>query len=139
MATQELLVSEITEVLGEKRTKGAKLVRCKETGKVYASGLDAANALGVDNSSISAACLGKIKSCKGFHFEYITKIPKTVSETKTELDITRKAKLFDEWRTAEAQLVEEKANHTKYMALAATSKTNIDALENKIKALREMH
>ena len=51
-----------------------KAVLCVETGVVYASVAEAANAVGVSSSNISAACLGKVKRIKGLHFKHAEEV-----------------------------------------------------------------
>lgn len=52
-------------------TVNCKKVRCIETGIVYNSGKEAAQAMGLDPSHISKCCRGTAKSHKGFHFEFV--------------------------------------------------------------------
>lgn len=53
------------------RAVNKKRVKCIETGIVYDSGKEAAEAMGLDPSHISKVCRGKLKSHKGFHFEFV--------------------------------------------------------------------
>lgn len=48
----------------------SKKVRCIETGIIYSSGKECAQAMGLDPSHISKCCRGKAKSHKGYHFEF---------------------------------------------------------------------
>lgn len=48
-----------------------KKVRCIETGEEFASISLAAEAFNISSASVSYCCSGKIKSCKGKHFEFI--------------------------------------------------------------------
>lgn len=50
--------------------KAKKPVRCIETGQIYASMTDAAEAFG-NNSHIGDACNGKRKKAAGYHWEYL--------------------------------------------------------------------
>lgn len=47
-----------------------KRVLCVETGMVYDSGRDAAKSVGVRHSAISRACNGKLKTVKGYHWQF---------------------------------------------------------------------
>lgn len=51
-----------------------KAVVCVETGIRYASVTEAAAAVGVKASNISAACLGKVKRIKGLHFKHAEEV-----------------------------------------------------------------
>lgn len=48
-----------------------KPVRCIETGIVYDSVIDAANAMGVNKMGIYAVCNGYQKSSHGYHWEHV--------------------------------------------------------------------
>jgi hypothetical protein len=50
------------------------------TGEIYASGLDAASALGIDPSCVSAALTGKSKTCKGMRLCLVSKIMENLEE-----------------------------------------------------------
>ena len=54
------------------RTRNAKPVYCITDGKVYASGLDAAEAAGVYRTAISAACIGRLKTVKGKKYCFVS-------------------------------------------------------------------
>lgn len=60
------------EITMNNRGCNAKKVRCIETGIVYASGKECAQAMGLDPSHISKCCRGIAKSHKGYHFEFVT-------------------------------------------------------------------
>ena len=49
----------------------SKKVRCIETGIVYPSASEAARQTGIDKSSISKCCRGKLKTAGGFHWEFV--------------------------------------------------------------------
>ena len=52
-------------------TGAPKRVRCIETGQIFESGAEAARQLNLDPSHLSKVCLGKQKSTKGLHFEFV--------------------------------------------------------------------
>ena len=74
-----------------------------DTGATYASATDAAEALGCSIYVVSACCLGKIRTCKGYHLAYVAHASQNVDilaerirsmhEEKSELE--RKAELYD--------------------------------------------
>lgn len=49
----------------------ARKIMCIETGEVYESITKAARALSLDSSSLTKACNGKKKSCKGFTWKFV--------------------------------------------------------------------
>lgn len=53
-----------------------KMIRCITTGKVYQSAVLAAKDLGVSTPNITACVKGRIKSTKGYSFEYYS--PETI-------------------------------------------------------------
>ena len=59
------------EEKNKKRTGTSKPVRCIETGEVFASGAEAARQMNLDASHLSKVCRGKLKSTKGYHFEFV--------------------------------------------------------------------
>ena len=48
-----------------------KKIICIETEKIYNSITEAANELHLHQSHISDCCLGKRKTCGGFHWKYV--------------------------------------------------------------------
>lgn len=48
-----------------------KIVKCIETGIVYQSGNEAMRKTGIDISSITKCCNGKLKSAGGYHWEFV--------------------------------------------------------------------
>jgi len=64
-------MAKLSEGVNEMRVVNKKRVRCIETGVIYDSGKEAAEAMGLDPSHISKVCRGKLKSHKGFHFEFV--------------------------------------------------------------------
>lgn len=61
----------INEALGHRIHHSCKPVINKTNGDFYVSATDAAEALGVSVHSVSVACLGRSKSCKGNRLEYL--------------------------------------------------------------------
>lgn len=56
---------------GHRNQKISKKVLCVETGVVYPSTMQVERELGFSQGSISKCCLGKLKTCGGFHWRYI--------------------------------------------------------------------
>ena len=61
----------IQNVLGTHTHYLCKPVINITTGEVYASALDAAKILNVAASTVSYACTGKLRVCKGYELQYI--------------------------------------------------------------------
>lgn len=71
-------VSEETKKKISEATKGsnnpmAKSVLCIETGQIFSTAKEAAEFVGVDKSTLCKAARGVSKTCKGYHWEYISK------------------------------------------------------------------
>ena len=58
---------------GQRRNTNSKPVFFLETGEFFTSATDAAKAKGVSECTISACCLGRIRSVKGQHCFYVSK------------------------------------------------------------------
>lgn len=70
---------------GEHGQKNAKAVICIETGEVYASTTDAAEKVGVHITTMSSVCLGKIRTCKGKHYCYLSRVAENLDSIVTRL------------------------------------------------------
>ena len=94
------------------RTKNAKPVYCISDGSIYASGLDAANALNVDAASISTMCRGKVKSVKGKQYCFVSDLHNHILDisniTKELLEDAMKYREIEAKRIAEEQRVQKK-------------------------------
>lgn len=121
-----------------------------DTGATYASSIDAAEALGATQAAVSACCLGRIRTCKGYHLAYVSHASqnvdiladriRTMYTKQTELE--RKAKLYDaaqdnpsETESLKVELV--KANE-KLSALNAYREQRQKVKELKAEYLREL-
>jgi hypothetical protein len=49
----------------------ARPVRCIETGVIFKTGREASLAMGLSYSAVGMCLCGKVKSCGGFHWEYV--------------------------------------------------------------------
>lgn len=82
---------------GRKRNGNSKPIFCIDTGKVYASQLDAAEELGVHASNLCAALTGKTKTCKGMRFCFVSKLPEYFDEIAMAVQLRQsKIKAYDE-------------------------------------------
>lgn len=67
-------------VIGHHSSKNCKAVYNITTGEIYASGIDAANALGVDPASVSAALTGRSKTCNGMRLCFVSRMMEHLEE-----------------------------------------------------------
>ena len=81
-------------VVGHHNHKNCKAVYCIDTGEVYASVLDAANANGIGQSPMSSALTGKTKTCCGKRFCFVSKMMEHLEEI-TEANRIRAAKVAE--------------------------------------------
>lgn len=56
---------------GTRNERISKAVRCIETGVIYNGTREAGRQTGLDPSSIVKVCKGKLKTCGGYHWEYV--------------------------------------------------------------------
>lgn len=75
----------MTDVFGRHTFPNCKPVINKTTGEIYASALDAAEALNVHHTAVSHACRGTMKTCKGFRLEYLDKTSGNVDSLASEI------------------------------------------------------
>ena len=115
----------IAEAEGVHRTNGNKPVFCLETGEIFASSYDAADAKGVSRPAMSRVCSGKQRSCKGQHFFYISKATENLNLVAAHLrslamenaKLKVKADLYDAWQAelaAERKAEEERKQRLLY-------------------------
>ena len=106
------------EANGTHGVKSHKPVICIDTGDVYASVTDAAEAIGTTISNMSGHLCGKSKSVKGKHFCYLAKANESLDSIVTRLretsEMEAKAKMWDAMmaeqeaaRKAEQKRIEE--------------------------------
>lgn len=112
--------------------RSCKPVICIDTGEVFTSATDAAKKIGVHFSTMSAACLGKIKTCKGKRYCYLANVSENLDALTTRIkhlnELEAKAKAWDELKAKE-----EAARKAEEERLAAIRK----AEEERIKAEQE--
>ena len=106
--------------------KNHKPVYCITTGVVYASQLDAAEKLGVDNSAISAVVRGKTKTAKGMRFCYLSKIMDYMEEIATM------ARMQSEKATAYDKMIAEQNAYSEAAARVEKHTTNVSRLRERL-------
>lgn len=56
---------------GTRTERTSKKVKCLETGVIYPSTIEIQRKLGFSSANISKCCRGKVKTCGGFHWQYV--------------------------------------------------------------------
>ena len=119
------------EATGTHGVKSHKPVICIDTGDVYASVTDAAEAIGTTISNMSGHLCGKSKSVKGKHFCYLAKVNESLNAITTRLretsEMEAKAKMWDAMMAE--QEAARKAEEKRQAAIAKA--------EEKVRRLRE--
>lgn len=114
---------------GKRESKNCKPVICIETGMVFASATDAAEHMGVHYSMMSAACLGKVQTCKGKHFCYLNAALENLDAVMTRL---REACAMEDdakkWRTQEAEKEAARLAKEKHAAAIAKAEARVAKL-----------
>ena len=125
---------------GKHTSRNCKPVICIETGDVYASATDAAERVGVHYSMMSAACIGKVKTCKGKHYCYLNAALENLDAVMHRL---RQAAAMEsdamKWREQEAEkeaarkaeerrLEEERKARERYEAAVAKARAKVAKL-----------
>ena len=83
-------------VNGQHSNKNCKAVYNITTGEIYASGIDAATALDIDPSCVSAALTGKSRTCKGMRLCLVSKMMEYLEEITEQNRIrTSKVSAYD--------------------------------------------
>ena len=82
-----------------------KPVICIDTGEVFTSATDAAEKIGVHFSTMSATCLGKIKTCKGKRYCYLANVSENLDALTARIkhlnELEAKAKAWDDLKAKE--------------------------------------
>ena len=100
--------------IGNLNNRKCKPVICIDTGEVYTSATDAAEAVGVHYTMMSAVCLGKVKTCKGKHYCYLSEATENLDAIVTRL---RKVSTMEadaqKWREYQAREEKRQADIAK--------------------------
>ena len=122
---------------GEHTQKAAKPVICIDTGEVYTSTTDAAASAGVHVTTMSAVCLGKIRTANGKRYCYLSRVTESLDAIVTRLretsSIEEDAKRWQAYQAEQEAIrkAEEKrqAEITKLMNQRANLNAKCDRLE----------
>lgn len=90
------------------RTRNAKPVYCITTGEVFASGLDAAEATGVNAVNISNVCSGKQKTSNGKQFCFVKDMQAHILEISDAMAAARKEGIASAAEAKRKQLIEKR-------------------------------
>ena len=111
---------------GTRTSKNCKAVLCIDTGEVYNSCADAAEAAGVHWTQMSAVCLGKVKTAKGKRYCYMNQRDEHMNVVLARIRelsaMEEKAKL---WDAQQAEI--EKARNAEEKRLAEIAKAEEEA------------
>ena len=121
-------------VTGHHSHKNSKAVYCIDTGEIFASTIDAAEANDVSVSAISLVCLGKTKTCNGKRFCYVSKMMENLEEI-TEATRVRAAKVAAYDAEIERQNAIAKAEEERRKTLAK-AESDVQKYEAKVADLR---
>ena len=113
-------------VNGHHSHKNCKAVYCIDTGEIYASALDAANANGVTQSPMSSTLTGRTKSCNGKRFCYVSKMMEHLEE------ITEANRIRAEKVAAYDAEVERRRSVAKAQEKLNQHKANVEELRRKL-------
>ena len=137
---------------GKMNSKHCKPVICLETGEVFTSVIDAAEAIGAHHTNLSQHLNGKLRHIKGKHFCYLSRVNESLDAIITRLRETAAvesdAKKWQEYQAAqeairkaeEKRLEEErkaKAKRQAEIAKLTEKRANLNAKCNKLEA--ELH
>lgn len=118
---------------GTPRNRNCKPVFCITTGEIFTSVGDAAEAIGVDISTMSHFLLGRNKTCKGKRFCYVTNITEHLEEISQQTQSrNEKVLAYDKAmakKEAFGKATEKLAKHrAKYEKLAKDLEREIDLM-----------
>ncbi len=114
---------------GTHTRKSCKAVICIDTGEVFTSAADAAEHAGVHFSMMSAVCTGKVRTCKGKRYCYLSKAPENLDSIVTRL---REASTMEEdakrWRAHQAAQEAARKEEERHQQAIAKAEAKVAAL-----------
>ena len=124
---------------GEHTQKAAKPVICIDTGDVYASTTDAAEAAGVHITTMSAVCLGKIRTANGKRYCYLSRVTESLDSIVSRL---RETAAVEEdarrWKAYQAEQEAIRKAEEKRQAEIANAKAKVARLTENAQKYEEM-
>ena len=133
----------LEEVLGNRTHHSCKPVICIDTGEVFASATDAAEAIGTNIWSMSCCCLGKTKTVKGKRFCYVSKTSENLDVLTTFIRAqnARIAELESDAAIGRAIREEQEAKQKaeeKRLSIIADARELVENLTNKLERRQRM-
>lgn len=124
---------------GEHSQKAAKPVICIDTGEVFASTTDAAEAAGVHITTMSSACLGKIRTANGKRYCYLSRVTESLDSIVTRL---RETAAVEEdakrWKAYQAEQEAIRKAEEKRQAEIAKARDKVESLNAAAEKYRAM-
>lgn len=107
---------------GKLNSKNCKAVVCLETGDVYSSATDAAEAIGVTLSNMSCHLTGRTRTVKGKHYCYLSRVSENLNAIVTRLRetsaIENDAKKWQAYQAEQEAIRKEEERHQQAIAKA---------------------
>lgn len=96
---------------GKLNSRKCKPVICIDTGEVYTSATDAAQANGTTVYGVSTACLGKTKTANGKRFCYVQDFPEHLADITSRISAMNKGytEMMEKAKAYDAMIAEQKA------------------------------
>jgi hypothetical protein len=124
---------------GEHTQKNAKAVICIETGEVFTSTTDAAASAGVHVTTMSAVCLGKIRTANGKRYCYLSRVTESLDSIVTRL---RETAAVEEdakrWKAYQAEQEAIRKAEEKRQAEIAKAREKVAQLNEEARKYEEM-
>lgn len=114
---------------GEFNSKHCKPVICLETGEVFSSVTDAANAIGCYAPDISAHLTGRKRAIKGKHFCYLSRVNESLDAIVTRLRETAAVEEdAKKWRAHQAKIDEANKEEERRQQAIAKAEAKVASL-----------
>ena len=128
----------VAKANGNRIRGNCKPVFCITTGEIYTSVTDAAEKIGVTVSAMSCAVTGKMKTCNGKRFCYVTKLTEHIEEISES--INQKVDVYTEytnWHRANEKVAHHKANCDKLRQKLEREMKMLKMAETEVNELKE--
>ena len=120
---------------GKLSSKNCKAVVCLETGDVYSSATDAAEAIGVTLSNMSCHLTGRTRTVKGKHYCYLSRVSENLNAIVTRLRetsaIESDAKKWQAYQAEQEAIRKEEERHQQAIAKAEAKVAQLQDACNK--------